>query len=65
VYPNPTQEVLHLNIEKVNSFEWKIMDVLGKIVLRGSSSNSIALKNLQESTYLLYTHTKNNTYIES
>jgi hypothetical protein len=59
VYPNPAKDIIILSFNNHNQipvYHWKIADLSGKILLSGSSTDSLIsldLSDLAKGTYLL------------
>ena len=51
IYPNPTQQYLHINISKKRNY--KIIDIMGKLVKQGNTDGDIALTELSSGIYFL------------
>lgn len=57
IYPNPFQELIHLNIQNGNhTLNWYMVDMLGKTVSSGKTTNTttIPTKKLVSGSYILY-----------
>ncbi len=54
VFPNPSQQYLHLNSSNVLNSEYSIMDLEGKIIKKGILyKNQISIEHLSKGVYLL------------
>jgi hypothetical protein len=55
VYPNPANDMLHVNIDNLISAQYKIRDLQGRIKLQGklAANQTISISELADGTYLL------------
>lgn len=60
LYPNPVNDLLYVIISDVHNFDYKILDLNGRIIESGNSSGSISFSNLQEGMYFLRIEFENN-----
>jgi len=60
VYPNPTNDLVNVEMDIPASLQsWELIDVNGRTLSRGTSSNEISLKNLPQGEYILKMNTSN------
>src|SRR5690606_26970833 len=58
IYPNPAQDVVY--IEQANGFDYRVVDMAGKTLLRGTiAGGQINVKQLIPGNYLLQIQDKN------
>jgi hypothetical protein len=54
IYPNPVKgNILNVFVPNVDQFEFRIMDLLGKIIKNGKSSGSIDVSNIEAGVYII------------
>ena len=39
VYPNPSQGLVTIVVDETSGFEYQVMDMMGRVVLKGTTSN--------------------------
>jgi alpha-tubulin suppressor-like RCC1 family protein len=61
IYPNPVKEIIYLS--KIRNLDYKIYDLLGKIVLEGIiNENQINVNSLKNGIYILKLESEKNTF---
>jgi hypothetical protein len=63
IYPNPTTNILNIDIE--GRFSYKIFDIQGKLILEGNSKNQIDLKSISIGKYILEINSNNSKFTKS
>ena len=53
VYPNPSENIIHIDNLTTENYELKITTLLGKIVLEKNNSNRIDISSLSKGIYIL------------
>lgn len=62
IYPNPTSNILNINIKNSNNFEVTVFDLMGKKVALFKNQKSVDISNLNNGMYLIkVTDLENNT----
>lgn len=70
IYPNPAEDVLHIQLDEKFSgeeFKWEMMDASGKIVMFGkinSLTSSLEIGHLAKGNYSLYLRSSNHTLVK-
>jgi len=60
LYPNPVSDILYVNTNSFNEFEFDILDLNGRIVSSGRSSETISFSDLQQGMYFVRINLNNN-----
>ena len=53
LYPNPVQDVLHIDGLAGKEFEYEVLSIDGKLLQKGKSQGEISVKELRKGNYLL------------
>lgn len=53
LYPNPVQDVLHINGLAGKEFEYEVLSIDGKLLQKGKSQGEISVKELRKGNYVL------------
>ncbi len=53
LYPNPVQEVIHIDGLAGKEFEYEVLSIDGKLLQKGKSQGEIAVKELRKGNYVL------------
>jgi hypothetical protein len=54
IYPNPVKgNILNVFVPNIDQFEFRVMDLLGKVILNGKSTGSIDVGNLEAGVYII------------
>ena len=53
LYPNPVQEVIHIDGLAGKEFEYEVLSIEGKLLQKGKSQGEIAVKELRKGNYVL------------
>jgi len=64
IYPNPAQDVIHIDVPVNNTYEIQIFDLLGKMVLTAQNTPKVNIANLQKGVYFVRVLQEGKTKIE-
>lgn len=54
IYPNPVKgSILNVFVPNIDQFEFRVMDLLGKVILNGKSTGAINVGNLEAGVYII------------
>jgi hypothetical protein len=53
LYPNPVQDVLHVDGSASKEFEYEVLSIDGKLLQKGKSQGEISVKELRKGNYVL------------
>jgi hypothetical protein len=53
LYPNPVQDVLHIEGLAGKEFEYEVLSIDGKLLQKGKSQGEISVKELRKGNYVL------------
>jgi hypothetical protein len=54
IYPNPVKgNILNVFVPNIDQFEFRVMDLLGKVILNGKSTGAIDVGNLEAGVYII------------
>lgn len=53
LYPNPVSESLFVTIQGIDSFQYQLIDAMGKILRTGEASNKVDISDFQSGVYII------------
>jgi len=53
IYPNPVQDILHVDLLNKNNFDFEIINAVGGIVKKGTAQQKIDVQSLSSGVYIL------------